>query len=108
MDIKDMPEEITSLVQYGEGETVTEKIKGLVIDSLCKKLRECEEEIYQYEIKYGMDFDEFKRAWEEDKIPRRYSHQIERDFMVWEGLEAERRKWLSKIKELLHNNKIAL
>ena len=103
MDIKDIPEEIASLIQYGEGETMEERIKGLVIDSLCKKLRECEEEIYQYEIKYGMNFDEFKRAWEEDKIPGKYSHQIERDFMVWEGLEVERRKWLTKIRELRYN-----
>lgn len=108
MSKKVVSKEVDSLLQHGEGATIEERIAGLVLDSLSKKLRECEEEIYQYEVKYGMSFVEFKRAWEKDKILNKYSHEIERDFMIWEGLEVERKKWLAKIRKLHQRRKSSL
>jgi hypothetical protein len=71
------------------------------------QLQECEEEIRQYELKYGMTFPEFAEAWERGEIPKRWSHPVERDYMEWEGLEAERKKWLSLLKNLPSTDKKA-
>jgi len=40
-----------------------------------------------------MTFAEFAEAWESDEIPNKWSHQVERDYTIWEGLEAEKRRW---------------
>jgi hypothetical protein len=40
-----------------------------------------------------MTFTEFAEAWESDEIPNKWSHRVERDHMIWEGLEAEKRRW---------------
>ncbi|MBC8264055.1 MAG: hypothetical protein H8E47_08040 [Anaerolineales bacterium] len=65
----------------------------LVSADLGRQLRECEREIGDFELKYRMTFTEFAEAWESDEIPNKWSHQVERDYMIWEGLEAEKRKW---------------
>jgi hypothetical protein len=59
-------------------------------------LRECDREIGDFELKYRMTFAEFAEAWESDEIPDKWSHQVERDYMIWEGLEAEKRKLLTE------------
>jgi len=35
----------------------------------------------EFEAKHGMQFEEFATKWKADKIPNRYSHEIERDYM---------------------------
>ena len=61
--------------------------------------RECEEALFRYEAKYGMGFDEFAAAWDAGEFDR-YSHEIERDFMEWEGFRQERGRLLGSIKEM--------
>ena len=39
----------------------------------------------RYEQKYGMDFAAFKSAWNDDKIPAKYSYEVETDYLEWEG-----------------------
>jgi hypothetical protein len=53
-----------------------------------------------YELKYGMTFSEFAVAWEKNDIPDRWSHSVERDYMEWEGLEAERKKQIQEVLEI--------
>ena len=64
----------------------------LVSADLARRLRECKREIGDFELKYRMTFAEFAEAWESNEIPNKWSHQVERDYMIWEGLEAEKRK----------------
>ena len=64
----------------------------LVSADLARRLRECECEIGDFELKYRMTFIELAEAWESNEIPNKWSHQVERDYMIWEGLEAEKRK----------------
>ncbi|MDI6791610.1 MAG: hypothetical protein QME81_01910 [bacterium] len=85
---------------YMDGATTDKKISNLVDVYLLQRLHECEEDIYQFEVKYRMSFSEFKEAWEKNNITNKYSHQIERDYMVWEGLEVEKKKWLSLMQRL--------
>ncbi|MBU0567581.1 hypothetical protein KJ693_04310 [bacterium] len=98
MAVIELPGNVVGFFDYIEGDTLERKISNLVDDNLLKRLRECEEEIYKFEVKYRMPFPEFKQAWEKDEIPDKYSHRIERDYMVWEGLEVEKKKWLSLMK----------
>jgi len=39
-----------------------------------------------------MDFESFAGAWDEDEIPEKHPHEVERDYMEWEGFRGERRK----------------
>ena len=55
-------------------------------------LKECEEYLFRYESKYGMDFPTFVELWEQGEIPNKRSHEVERDFMEWEGFVMERSK----------------
>lgn len=95
-----LPETVSEIFDYIEGDTPEKKIVTLINTNLSHRLHECEEEIYQCEVKYRMSFDEFKEAWEKGKIPDMSSHQVERDYMVWEGLEHEKKKWLSLMKKV--------
>jgi hypothetical protein len=90
--------DVLDLIKYAEGETIEDKLIGLVSADLARRLRECEREIGDFELKYRMTFAEFAKAWESDEIPNKWSHQVERDYMIWGGLEAEKRKWLSLLK----------
>jgi hypothetical protein len=78
------------------------KLKSVSAD-LAKRLWDCEHEIGDFELRYGMTFAEFAEVWEGDVIPNKWSHQVERDYMVWEGLEAEKRKWLAESKGVTEN-----
>lgn len=85
---------------YVEGETITDKLLSLIASHFAARLRACEREITQYELKYGMTFAEFAMRWEMGEIPDRWSHPVEMDYMEWEGWEAERKNWLSLLQEL--------
>ena len=96
----DVTTEVLSYLDYVEGGTPKDKLLSLIAAHFTAQLQECEEEIREYELKYGMTFHEFVEAWERDEIPERWSHSVERDYMEWEGLEAERGKWLSLLRNL--------
>jgi len=100
MPILDLSKEILEFFDYIEGDTPGKKIIKLIRSDLARRLRECEEEIYKFEIKYGSTFREFADAWEKGEIENKYSHRLERDYMVWEGLDAEKKKWLELLKKL--------
>jgi hypothetical protein len=83
-----------------QGQTLDEKLLSLLESYVTSQLKECERELGQYEVKYRSTFAEFAEAWREERIPNRYSHPVERDYMEWEGLEAEKRRWLDLLKKL--------
>ncbi|MDI6736847.1 MAG: hypothetical protein QME42_11780 [bacterium] len=95
MAVIELSKDVIGLFDYIDGNTTTEKIVNLMDADLTQKLHECEDEIYKFEVKYRMSFAEFKESWEKGKIPNRYSYSVERDYMMWEGLETEKKKWLS-------------
>jgi hypothetical protein len=72
----------------------------LICADLARWLWECKREIGDFELKYRMTFAEFAEAWENNDIPNKWSHQVERDYMIWEGLEAEKRKWEGVVEAL--------
>ncbi len=94
-----LSEELFDKLKIVEGEKLDEKINNLLETNALMRLKECEDKIFEFESKYGMDFEGFKRAWKGGSIEDKRSHKVERDFMEWEGFESERKKWLNT----LHN-----
>ena len=45
-------------------------------------------------------FSEFAEAWQQDRTSNKYDHAIERDYMEWEGLTAEKQRWLERLRGL--------
>jgi hypothetical protein len=95
-----LSDEILDKLKIIEGEEINEKIKNLLKTNTSMRLKECEDRIFEFESKYFMDFESFKKAWDEDSIKDKYSHRVERDFMEWEGFEYERKKWLKILQEV--------
>lgn len=93
-------EDLLSKLETVEGKEINEKILNLLETNVLMRLRECEDMIFKYESKYGMDFESFKNAWEQGIIKDKYSHKVERDFIEWEGFESERRQWLKLLNDM--------
>ncbi|HAO20676.1 MAG: hypothetical protein BWK80_23190 [Desulfobacteraceae bacterium IS3] len=49
------------------------------------KLKETAGEIKLFEQRYGTDFEAFKSAWHQKKIPNQHSYDIEKDYWEWEA-----------------------
>ena len=81
----------------GKGE---EEALILCIKGSRASLRECEEEILNYEVKYGISFEEFKKRLDQGEWGDPYSYELEKDTMRWEDLIAEKKIWLSLVKAL--------
>ena len=90
-----LSEKLFDKLKFVEGEELSEKILNLLEANALMKLKECEEQIFVFESKYSMDFENFKKAWEKGVIKGKHSHEVERNFMEWEGFESERKKWLN-------------
>ena len=83
-----------------EGDRFDEKLLRLLETNALMRLKECEERLFGFESKYGMDFDSFTKAWKDGDIKDKHSHTIERDYMEWEGFELERKKWLNVLRTM--------
>ncbi len=92
--------QLASSLESIEGETADAKMLSLLESYLTLRLHECEAEITQYEIKYRRTFADFAGAWAQGEIARRHSHEVERDYMEWEGLVAEKQRWLEQLRAL--------
>ncbi len=82
------------------GKTYEEKIEILALDSFLFRLKECNEEILEFETKYGMSFGEFEKAWDKDRIKDKHSHEVEIDYIEWEAIELEKSRWLSVLRKI--------
>lgn len=95
-----IPDSMKEILQFAEGKTIQEKLARLLLSDLENRLRSCTERLYEFEKKYSLAFKEFKEAWEKDKVPEKFSYEIERDYMEWESLEDEHDLLLSKLREM--------
>ncbi|MBI3361566.1 MAG: hypothetical protein HY023_10715 [Chloroflexi bacterium] len=84
--------QVAEYLGHVKGQTAEEKVLALLEAYISGQLKECEREMGDYEVKYRSTFAEFAEAWATDNIPDKHSHAVERDYMEWEGLEAERRR----------------
>ena len=100
MSSLNISKEVLKMLDLVEGETTENKVINLVGDSVSQKLKECDGQLVKYESKYGMTFGDFKTAWGKGKIPKRHSHEVERDYLEWEGFQEEKEHWLSTIRKI--------
>jgi hypothetical protein len=78
-----------------------EAIDELATELLRARLRDCIEELGQFEAKHGCTFERFAADWQAKRITDRSSHENEREFMEWEALTMERQELLSELHGLL-------
>ncbi len=76
------------------------KLKNLTREDLEHQLRACNETLSHFEAKYGLTFADFAQTWKEGRIPNKYSHEVERDFMEWEARHLEKEDLLAVLREL--------
>jgi len=64
------------------------------------KLQEVERQIDEFENKYSLTFEEFKRAWENDQIADKHSYDVEKTYWEWEASIADRERLQHMLDEL--------
>ena len=100
MKTSTLAEDILDNLAFVRGRDIQEKITQLIENNLLLQLKECEDFIFKFESKYGMDFATFAAIWEGGVIPERQSHTVERDYMEWEGFAQERIKLLQALRNM--------
>lgn len=75
-------------------------IEAVTLDALRMRLRDAADQIGAFEARYGCSFEQFAADWNAGRLPDRFAHRVERDFMEWEALTIERQELLALIREL--------
>lgn len=73
---------------------------SLLSAGLREFLKECEDEILELEIKYGMSFEKFKEDLDSGKLGVPHSYPLEKDAMLWEDLVNEKQLRLVSLRRL--------
>lgn len=73
---------------------------SLLSAGLKEFLKECEEEILELEIKYGLSFEKFKEDLDSGKLGDPHSYPLEKDAMLWEDLVMEKQLRLGSLRRL--------
>lgn len=63
----------------------------IVISAIENKLEKYNREILHLEAKYGVDFREFAKKWQNNEIAEPYSYEVESDYVDWELYEMEKK-----------------
>jgi hypothetical protein len=88
------------LEDFAPGASLEAKLENLTRESLGHQLRACNEALGRFEAKYGLTFADFARAWQENKMANKHSHEVECDFMEWEARHLEKEDLLAAVREL--------
>ena len=83
-----------------KGETFDEKLAYLVTNELRRYLEQVERELLEYEIKYGVGYDQFITRLERGELGDPYAYEREQDALRWESLVAEKKLWLEQLRRV--------
>ncbi|MBM3128754.1 MAG: hypothetical protein FJ009_09040 [Chloroflexi bacterium] len=97
--IQIMPQLVPALERM-QGETFDEKLARLVANELRRYLEEIERESLEYEIKYGVNHDQFTAKLERGELGNPYGYELEQDAMRWEDLLDEKKMWLEQLRQV--------
>lgn len=100
MEVLEISDSVKEILELAQGASLEEKVLNLVFSDIERRLSLCSDRVIELEKKYGMSFREFEETWQRDEIQDKYSHEVERDYMVWESLDDEHRLLLSKLRKL--------
>lgn len=86
-----LPKETAQALVDLTGEVRLDAALTMVIrDYARQKIAKLEAGMHQYEQKYGMSFEAYRRIWETEESPEHYSYEAEDDYLLWEGLVTRR------------------
>ena len=83
-----------------EGDTIDQKIVHLLANELRRRLQDCEQEILELEIKYGLMYEQFQARLEEGEFGDPFSYPLEQDAMRWDNLVTEKKEWLDQLRAI--------
>ena len=95
-----LPKRMKLILDFFPGETEEEKLLSMARSALKERLRNVSERISELEAKYAMTFEEFAQAWEEGRVPEKWSFDVERDYFDWEALLSEKKRLLERLRSL--------
>lgn len=82
------------------GETRLDVALHLATKDLVRlKLKEAEQQRKQFEERYQMEFEAFKRAWNEGQIANKHSYEVEQDYWEWEAAVTDERRLRETLEE---------
>lgn len=93
------PQVQTILSKTMVGETVNERIARLLLGELRRNLEECEREMLDLEVKYGLTHEQFRAQLEAGELGDPFSYPLEQDTMRWEDLLTEKQHWLELLRD---------
>lgn len=82
------------------GNTFTQKIARVLSHEIRRYLSECEQQILELEIRYGLEYQDFRRKLEVGELGNEFSYPLEEDAMQWEDLVIEKKHWLGQLRTL--------
>jgi hypothetical protein len=98
MPVIEIAPQLQTVLEGLGGETLSQKMARLLSNELRGYLEECEKEMLELEIKYGMDYQRFKEKLESGELGDEFSYPLEKDAMRWEDLTAEKKHWLERVR----------
>jgi len=88
-----LPKETAQALVDLTGEVRVEAALTRVIREYARqKLAELEAELLQFEDKYGMTFEAYRRIWENEDRSEHYTFEAENDYLMWEGFATRRKR----------------
>ena len=87
-----------SILETLTGATPNEKIAHLLLGEIRRNLEACEQERLTLEVKYGIEYPEFRRQLKAGTLGDEFSYKLERDAVRWEDLIAEKQHWLQQLR----------
>ena len=95
--IVELPLRVRPVLDSIAGDTPDQKIENLLIGEVRHNLEACEQERLALEIKYGLEYDEFKRRLEAGELGDEFEYPLELDALKWDDLIAEKKHWLHQL-----------
>lgn len=92
--------QLEPVLEHLQGATLDEKLARLIANELRRNLEQVERETLEFEIKYGVDYDQFVARLERGELGDPFSYEREQDAMRWESLIAEKRLWLEQLRRV--------
>lgn len=81
-------------------ENLEKKLEELLLATIKNLAQNYAIQILKFEEKYGVSFIEFEKLWDDGQIEKKYSYEVESDFIDWEMLEGEKGELLKLIANL--------
>jgi hypothetical protein len=92
--------QVRPILEGVAGETANQKIAYLLQGAIHRSLETCERERLGLEVKYGMEYDDFRHKLEAGDLGDEFGYELELDAMRWDDLVIEKRHWLRQLNQL--------